>query len=182
MGSKYLVEGITLDIYCKEHNLNFCTQSNRVRDYIKRHPELREEEAIKLALSKCGVHFSATKFWYGDVSLADYCRKNGKNYDCLISRIESIKASTPDIDDREATRIAIENYSDREIQYHYDKGIKYYYDGMPLVDYCRLHPEYIYSSVALYIRKKKKKIRTSLSKRLSIHILKLSAQNIHFTL
>lgn len=40
MGSKYVIDGIPLDAYCKKHKLNFRTQSNRVRDYIKKHPEL----------------------------------------------------------------------------------------------------------------------------------------------
>lgn len=149
MGSKYIVDGIPLDVYCKEHNLNFRTQSNRVRDYIKKYPELSEQDAIMLAISKCGVHFHGTKFWYGDISLAEYCREKNKNYDCMISRVESIKELFPDIDDNEAVRIAIEDYN--------DKGIKYFYDGIPLVEYCQLHPEYSYSSVLTYIRRKKEK-------------------------
>lgn len=148
MGSKYIIDGMPLDVYCKKHELNFRTQSNRVRDYIKKYPELSEQEAIKLAISKCGVH-PGTKFMYGNISLAEWCRKNDKSYDCMISRVESIKTSFPDIDDNEATRIAIEDYS--------DKGIKYFYDGIPLVEYCKLHPEYLYSSVLLYIRRKKEK-------------------------
>lgn len=51
MKSKYIIDGIPLDVYCKKHNLNFRTQSNRVRNYIKNHPELSQEEAIKLAIS-----------------------------------------------------------------------------------------------------------------------------------
>lgn len=149
MGSKYIIDGMPLDVYCKKYELNFRTQSNRVRDYIKKHPELNEQEAIKLALSKCGVHFHNTKFWYGDISLAEYCRRNNKNYDCMISRVENIKNSSQNIDDNEAVRIAIEDYN--------DGGIKYFYDGIPLVEYCQLHPEYLYSSISLYIRRKRKK-------------------------
>ncbi len=149
MRSKYIVDGMTLDVYCKKHNLNFRTQSNRVRDYIKKYPELSEQEAIELAISKCGVHFSGTKFWYGDISLAEFCRRNDRNYSSMVSRVETIKASFQNIDDNEAVRIAIEDYN--------DKGIKYFYDGIPLVEYCKLHPEYLYSTVSLYIRRKKEK-------------------------
>ena len=149
MSSKYIVDGMPLDVYCKDHNLNFRTQSNRVRDYIKKYPELSEHDAIMLAISKCGVHFHGTKFWYGDISLAEYCREKNKNYDCMISRVENIKEQFPDIDDNEAVRIAIEDYG--------DKGIKYFYDGVPLVEYCQLHSEYSYSSVLTYIRRKKEK-------------------------
>lgn len=148
MGSKYIIDGIPLDVYCKKHELNFRTQSNRVRDYIKKHSELSEQDAIKLAISKCGVH-PGTKFMYGNISLAEWCRQNDKNYDCMISRVESIKKSFPNVDNYEATRIAIEDYS--------DNGIKYFYDGMPLVEYYKLYPEYLYSSVALYIKRKKEK-------------------------
>ena len=149
MGSKYKIDGVSLDVYCKEHGLNFRTQQNRVREYIKKHPNLSEEDAIKLALSRCGTKYCGTKFWYKDISLAEYCRRNGKSYDCMISRVENIKMLFPDIDDTEATRIAIEDYS--------DKGIKYFYDGIPLVEYCKIHPEFIYNSISLYIRRKKEK-------------------------
>lgn len=148
MGSKYIIDGITLDEYCKIHELNFKTQSNRVRNYIKNHPELDEKEAIKLAIARCGVH-PGTKFMYGEISLAEWCRQNDKSYDCIISRVERLKETFPSINNNEATRIAIEDYS--------DKGIKYFYDGMPLVDYCKLHPEYAYSNISLYIRRKKEK-------------------------
>lgn len=149
MKSKYIINGISLDIYCKENNLNFRTQSNRVREYIKKHPELSESEAIKLALSKCGTHSYGTKYWYGNISLAEYCRQNDKNYYSMVSRVEDIKKELSDISDNEAVRISIEDYNDR--------GIKYFYNGIPLVDYCRIHPEYLYSTISLYIRRKKEK-------------------------
>lgn len=149
MRSKYIIDGISLDEYCRENNLNYRTQSNRVREYIKKHPELSESDAIKLALSKCGTHSYGTKYWYGKLSLAEYCRQNHKNYYSMVSRVEDIKKEIPDISDNEAVRISIEDYNDR--------GIKYFYDGIPLVDYCRLHPEYLYSSISLYIRRKKEK-------------------------
>lgn len=86
---------------------------------------------------------------YGNISLAEWCRQNDKSYDCMISRVESIKTSFPDINDNEATRIAVEDYS--------DKGIKYFYDGISLVEDCKLHPKYLYSSISSYIRRKKEK-------------------------
>ena len=114
--SKYIVFGVPLDVYCREHNLNFSTQSNRVRESIKKHPELSEEEAGNLAISRCGINYHV-KYWYGDITLADWCRLHNKNYYTMVSRVENIEKNIPDIDDREATRIAIEDYNDNGIKY-----------------------------------------------------------------
>lgn len=147
--SKYIVFGVPLDVYCREHNLNFHTQSNRVRESIKKHPELSKEEAGNLAISKCGINYHNTKYWYGDITLAEWCSLNDKNYCTMVSRVEDILKDIPNLSDREATRIAIEDYD--------DNGIKYFFDGMPLADYCRLHPEYSYNSVLTYVRRTKAK-------------------------
>lgn len=146
--SKYKIDGVPLNIYCEEHNLNFNTQSNRVREYIKAHPELSEDEAAKLAMSRCGIH-PGTKYMYDNKSLSVWCEENDENYATMISRVESIKSTNPTISDSEATRMAIEDFN--------DNGIIYYYDGIPLVEYCRLHPEYNYISVLSYIRRTREK-------------------------
>lgn len=144
MSSKYMVGEIPLDRYCKENKLNFKTQSNRIRDYIKRYPKLSEQDAIKLAISRCGSHFT---YWYNNHSLFQYCAENDKNYNSMLSRIESIKKLYPNVDNNEIVRVAIEDYS--------DNGIKYFYNGIPLVAYCQLHPEFNYSSILTYIRRKR---------------------------
>lgn len=146
--SKYKIDGVPLNIYCEEHNLNFHVQSNRVREYIKAHPELSEDEAAKLAMSRCGIH-PGTKYMYDNKSLSAWCEENNENYFKMISRVESIKSTNPTISDSEATRMAIEDFN--------DNGIIYYYDGIPLVEYCRLHPEYNYGSVLSHIRRARKK-------------------------
>lgn len=146
--SKYKIDGVPLNIYCEEHNLNFHVQSNRVREYIKAHPELSEDEAAKLAMSRCGIH-PGTKYMYDNKSLSAWCEENNENYATMISRVESIKSTNPSISDSEATRIAVEDFN--------DNGIIFYYDGIPLVEYCRLHPEYNYGSVLSHIRRARKK-------------------------
>lgn len=86
---------------------------------------------------------------YENKSLSAWCEENNENYFKMISRVESIKSTNPTISDSEATRMAIEDFN--------DNGIIYYYDGIPLVEYCRLHPEYNYGSVLSHIRRARKK-------------------------
>lgn len=153
MGSKYNYDGIPLDVYCKSHGLNLETQRNRVRNYVKEHPELTVDAATKLALDRCGTRFC--KYKYNGISLAEYCENNGKNYSSMVDRIEKIKEQDSTISDEEATRIAIKDVKTRKSSGSSD--IKYYYSGMPLVEYCRLHPEYNYNAITLYIRRHKEK-------------------------
>lgn len=145
MGSKYKYEGMPLDEYCKLHSLNLKTQRNRVRDYIKKYPELSQDEAVKLALDNCGTHYC--KYKYKGKSLSSWCEENNQNYSKMISRVESLQDANKTLSLDRIVEIAIEEYN--------DKGIKYYYDGMPLVDYCKLHSEYNYSTVSTFIRREK---------------------------
>ena len=147
MKNKYMIDGMTLKEYCEKKGLNINTQRNRVRQYIVEHPELSQEDAIKLAISKCGTCY--IKFSYKGTSLTEYCKKNDINYYTMVSRIEEIIKKNPKITNDEATRIAIEECN--------DNGIIYYYNNMPLVDYCRLNSKYNYSSILTYIKREKKK-------------------------
>ncbi len=146
MGSKYKYEGIPLDEYCKLHSLNLETQRNRVRNYIKKYPELSQDEAVKLALDNCGTRYC--KYKYKGKSLSLWCKENNENYCKMVSRVESLQEANKTLSLDRIVEIAIEEYN--------DKGIKYYYDGMPLVDYCKLHSEYNYNTVSTFIRREKK--------------------------
>lgn len=141
---KYFYEGKTLEEYCEEHGLNADTQRNRIKDYSDEHPDIALDEVIKTVLSTCGR--ISYKYGYEGRSLADYCREYDIPYSKMISRVDSIKKQKTSILDDEATRIAIEEFN--------DKGIKYFYGGMPLVVYCQLHPEYNYFSILTYIYRK----------------------------
>jgi len=144
---KYFYENKTLEEYCEEHGLNADTQRNRIKIYADEHPELPIDKVMKTVLSTCGKVYY--KYGYDGMSLADYCRENNLNYNTMADRTLTIKRGNPSLTDDEATRIAVEDFGDR--------GIKYFYDGMPLVDYCRLHPEYNYISIRTYILRKLKK-------------------------
>ena len=141
---KYFYEGKTLDEYCEEQGLNVDTQRNRIKIYSDEHPDMPIDEVIKTVLSTCGK--VAYRYEYDGKSLAEYCRENNLSYATMVDRVINIKKKNPDLTDDEATRIAVEDFTDR--------GIKYFYSGMPLIDYCRLHPEYNYVSVRTYLMRK----------------------------
>lgn len=146
-GSKYKYEGIPLREYCQTHGLNVATQRNRIKTYLNEHPEVGIDEATKIVLDRCGKVFY--KYSYDGKSLAEYCREKKLPYSKMVSRVESIKEKNPELSDLEATRIAIEETN--------DNGIKLFYDGIPLVEYCEKHPEYKYGSVLTYLKRARKK-------------------------
>lgn len=149
---KYFLDGKTLEEYCAEHGLNADTQRNRIKIYADEHPKLPIDEVIKAVLSTCGKVYY--KYGYGEMSLADYCRENGLNYNTMAERALNIKRENPSLTDEEATKIAVEEFTDRRINGCGDREIKYFYSGMPLIDYCRIHPEYNYISIRIYIMRK----------------------------
>lgn len=151
--SKYFIDGMSLKKYCQLNNLNVNTQRNRIKQYIEEHPELSEEDAIKLCFKRCGYKYS--KYNYNGQSLAKYCEENSLNYATIVDRVVAVKKKYNYTDD-EATKFAIEEYT----------NYKYYYNEIPLVDYCKLHPEYNYSSILVFIRRLKEKNNTLSNKEL----------------
>ncbi len=142
MASKYKFKGLPLDIYCKKHGLNMDTQRSRIAKKKKERPDLDEQTVVNMVMSTCGTNI---KYIYKDQLLSEWCRENQEDYTKMVSRVEELKKQYPTTSVKEIVRMAIEDFNDR--------GIKYFYDDIPLVDYCRTHPEININSVMGHLRR-----------------------------
>ena len=113
MGSKYKYDGISLDDYCASHGLNVGTQRRRIRLYIKKHPEISEDAATKYVID----HRDRVLYKYNGMSLADYCRENDLNYATMVGRIVSLQDKNSKLSNEEATRMAVEEFTDSRFKY-----------------------------------------------------------------
>jgi len=146
MKYRYYYEGIPLSIYCRENDINVNTITARINKKQKQCPKLTDQQVVDLVMSTRGQN---TKYYYGDVTLSQYCKDNDLNYYTIQSRIEGLIVKYPNEHIDRIVKMAVDEYAFR--------GVKYFYEGIPLVEYCELNPNLNYSSITTYIRRKKKK-------------------------
>lgn len=146
MKYRYYYEGIPLSIYCRKNDINVNTITARINKKQKQNPKLTDQQVVDLVMSTRGQN---TKYYYGDITLSQYCKDNDLNYYTIQSRIESLIPKYPNESLDRIVKMAVDEYAFR--------GVKYFYEGIPLIDYCELNPSLNYSSITTYIRRKKKK-------------------------
>ena len=143
---KYMYKGISLRQYCLNNNINVTTINSRINILKKNNPSLTNDELVTLAMDE--FENNNFRFYYNGVPLKDYCMTNPDiNYNTIRSYINRERKRHPELTDEEL----IEKYIEKE-----HKGIyKYYYLGIPLVEYCRQH-NLNYKNIITYISKHKK--------------------------
>lgn len=88
------------------------------------------------------------EYYYEGIPLKEYCRKNDLNYTTIHLRISKLKKEYPTLSIERIIVIAIKEYQ--------NPNQKYFYEGVPLTHYCKLHPEIKYDNIKQYLRKKEK--------------------------
>ncbi len=145
--SKYFYQGLPLSKYCKQHGINANTIRTRIWKK-KQDPIYRlytDDQIIDMVIKAYGT---STKYFYKGKTLNQYCQEHGINSATINSRITRLKEERPDLTDSELVKEVMENYN--------NKNFIYFYDGMPLVEYCKLHPELNYRTMKTFIQRTKK--------------------------
>ncbi len=117
---KYYYNGMSLNKYCKNNNINYSTITNRIKMLRKENPDKTEDELVFDA-----INLIPYKYYYDGILLKKYCIKNGINYAIIRNNIIKIIKESPNIGIEEAIELAF-NY----------KKSRYMYEGMSLKKYC----------------------------------------------
>lgn len=162
--SKYFYQKKPLSQYCKENNLNIDTIRTRIwkMKHSKKYKDLSDDEIIAKVIKAYGT---ATKYKYNGVSLRQYCLKNGLEYSTILSRVNELKKKNVEnnndnnseqelavdkkLTDDEIVTLAIEEFK--------NKNYRFFYDGIPLKEYCELHPEINYNTIRTFINREKER-------------------------
>lgn len=128
---QYYYKGISLIDYCKQHNLNIYTIRNRISRLKKAHPSKSTDEIITMAVEYKNLK---NKYYYKNMLLIEYCKKNNLNYTTIKSRIMRLTEKNPGKNIEEIIELAITYQNDY-----------FFYDGMPLSEYCKLNNLNIYT-------------------------------------
>ncbi|MGM9834945.1 MAG: hypothetical protein ACI31M_04130 [Bacilli bacterium] len=143
---KYYYCGMPLIHYCKENNINYYN----IITYIKRHKKesidvnLSDDEYIEIIMDQYEP-FELT-YSYKGLSLRQYCLQNSLSYYGIITYVKRKRNKKTNLDINDLIEEAINTVN----RY----GIIYYYNGIPLKDYCKEHQLNIDSIRSSIIRKK----------------------------
>lgn len=140
--SRYFYDGIPLVEYCRDNDINVNAVRTRIWKLMhnKKYSEYSEQEIVDLVINGYG---NAVKYMYHGVSLRQYCLDNGLNFGTIYSRINKLKKQDSTLSNEQLVVFAVEEFE--------NQNYRYYYDGMPLVEYCRLHPSISYSAIKSYL-------------------------------
>ena len=123
---KYLYQGVTLSEYCKNNQLSYYSIVSYVkRKLLKdntRDIDMLIDEAIK-TINRYGIIY-----YYKGIPLKDYARKNDLNVSsirCAILRKQA-KSDKP-----------LQKIIDECVETYQKFSIKYFYNGIPLITYCK---------------------------------------------
>lgn len=140
--SKYYYNEIPLPKYCKDNGMNLKTIRNRIwkKKNNPKYSDYTEQQIINMVVETYG---SGTKYMYKGMSLRQYCLNNEINYDTITSRIEKLKNENASLSNDELVIAALEKFQ--------NKNYRFFYEGIPLKDYCEKHPEINYHTIRSFI-------------------------------
>lgn len=146
---KYYYCGMPLVHYCEseENNIKY----ENIIAYIKRHKKedmdstLSDDEYIEIIMDQYEPF--ELKYPYEGLSLRQYCLQNSLSYYSIVTYVKRKRKKNPNLE--------IKDLIEEGIQTINRYGIIYYYEGIPLKDYCKEHKLNVNSIRSSIIKKKK---------------------------
>ena len=131
MNAKYYYGGIPLKEYCEENSIKYRKIIERILALRKKDPTLSDEELIAFALNEANYTNNRGEYYYQGMSLKQYCIKKSINYRMITQRIRNLRKKESTLSDEELITLALneDNYT--------NSRTKYYYEGIPLKEYCK---------------------------------------------
>jgi hypothetical protein len=146
--SKYFYNDIPLSKYCKDNNINISTIRARIwkKKQSKKYENYTEQEIVDMVIEAYG---SDIKYMYKGISLRQYCLDNGIKIETIYSRINNLRKQNEKLSNDELVILAMEEFD--------NKNFRFFYKGIPLKEYCRIHPEINYNTIRTYINIEKER-------------------------
>lgn len=146
--SKYFYNDIPLAEYCRIKELNVSTIRTRIwkKKQSKKYQNFSEQEIVNMVVESAG---SGIKYWYKEQTLRQYCLENEINFETIISRITTLKKTNKNLTNDQLVIMAMEEFE--------NKNYRFFWEGVPLIEYCEAHPEINYKTIVGFIRNEKEK-------------------------
>lgn len=143
--NKYFYNNIPLPKYCKDNNINIDTVRTRIWKK-KKDPKFKdctEQQIINMVIEAYGT---LIKYRIDGVPLSKYCAENGYDLRTIQSRIAVLKKDNPNLSNDDLVKKAI---------YFDNQNFRFFYQGIPLKEYCEKHPEINYNTIRNFINREK---------------------------
>lgn len=146
--TKYYYNGIPLTKYCSDNNINISTVRARIwkKRNNKKYDQYSDQEIVNMVIEAYGTYI---KYMYKGMSLRKYCILNNLKFGTINSRIISLRKKYGSLTNDELVIMAIEDF--------HNNNYRFYYKGIPLVEYCLEHPEINYNTIRGFVNSEKEK-------------------------
>lgn len=124
---KMMYKGQTLYKYCKDNNINYNSVKSFIHNNKNKYPDLSIDELIKKAIES--VSMGIILYYYNGEPLVDVCKKHNIKINSIRSSIRRKMEKELHKDIQQVVDECVESY----LEY-----VKYTYNGVPVVDICRL--------------------------------------------
>lgn len=124
----YSYHGVELQEYCQKDHLNYRTILWRILKQQRKFPQLPIQQIVDDVVNQFTIY---NRYYYQGMPLKKYCALKDIPCKTVLVRISKQRKVNPQLTDDELVSYVLENFK-------YSK-YKYYYDGMLLSEYCRLH-------------------------------------------
>lgn len=123
----YIFRGVSLNTYCKEHNIPYKRVYRKIKKLETQNPEIIISEEIieKIIMEVQNTTIFQIKYYWDNMPLKDYCELHEIPYESIQSRIKKDNSDTP-----------ISLKIGKAIELYMPNGIKYYVGNMPFVEFC----------------------------------------------
>lgn len=146
--SKYLYNGISLSRYCKDNGININYIQSRIwkKKHNKKYANYTDQEIVNMVIEAYGT---SIKYMYNGMSLSQYCKDSGISIKKINARINKLKKKHANLSNDELVTLAMDEFTNQKF--------KFFYDGIPLKEYCKDHPEIKYETIRTYINREKQR-------------------------
>lgn len=146
--SKYLYNGISLSRYCKDNGININYIQSRIwkKKHNAKYANYTDQEIVNMVIEAYGT---SIKYMYNGMSLSQYCKDNGISIKKINARIDKLKKKNANLSNDELVTLAMDEFTNQKF--------KFFYDGIPLKEYCKDHPEIKYETIRTYINREKQR-------------------------
>lgn len=144
--NKFFYNGIPLTKYCKDNDINVNTIRTRIwkKKQSKKYENLTDQEIVNMVVEAYGT---SIKYMYKGISLRQYCIDNDICYRTIMGRINYLKKKNYNLSPDELVLLSMDEFE--------NNNFKYFYQGIPLIEYCIQHPVILLLNHSLNVQKKK---------------------------
>lgn len=139
---RYYYKGIAIKKYCEANGINYNMIRHRIKKLRSINPDFYNDELARIAfndeeyITYVNNNYGNVRYYYNGIPLKIYCENEKRDYDRVLTRIESLKGK---VDEDKIVETALDDDKYHSLVPVRKHGKYYLYKGYTLKKYCRLN-------------------------------------------